>query len=149
MVLVVTESLTFDGFFPYKSPLSHKEYRCIHLAGGKLRHRDYPSEPQKQLGDELFLLSEGVKHCSGFVDLCTNDLLKVTCGILTSALWTAPSFLRSMISRLNRIPTARSFLSKDYLQVVPLPFFWPSVPGQMFKDIVCIVDSSRVQDCCT
>jgi len=83
------------------------------------------------------------------LSLCTNELLRVTWGILTSALWTAPSFLRSVISRLNRIPTARSFLSKDYLQIVSLPFFWPLVTGQMFKDIVCIAVSSRVQDCCS
>lgn len=135
-------------FFPYKSSLGYEMDCCVHFAGGKLGHRDHPSQPQQHLGGQLFLIS-GVKHCYVFRGLCTNDLLKVTRIILTSSLWTVPSFVRPLTSRPTRIPAAPSCLSNDCLQVVSQPFIWPLVTGQAFKDIVCIVVPSRVQDHCS
>lgn len=75
---------------------------CVCFAGEKLRHRDYPSEHQKHLGDQLLLVS-GVKR---FVWVC---VLVIYCNMGYFDRGSVECMI-VVLNSLDRIPTAQYFL---------------------------------------
>lgn len=145
VVLVVTEILTFNGYFYCKEHLCYilyviYIYICIVrvlLVGNW--HRDYLSEPEKYLGDQLLLVPGGIKHCYVFMGLCSDNLLLH--GVFW--LWTASSSLVSLLNSLDRIPTVQSFLFLSFY------FFSLSFKYMLFMLFnICYV-CSKAQDFCS